>query len=177
VVRPDSGEPSEVVSECLAILLKAFKEKSVTNSKGYDVLPSQIRMIQGDGMDAFSIQPIYDAMHNRKQSSDNITFGSGAGTLQKMDRDTFKMAMKQSARKDRQGIWHDVFKNPVTDRTKASKKGRLQLFKDSDGFFTAREECQDQYGEGYLQTVFENGVFTNISGSFEDIRRRAALAV
>ena len=113
-------------------------------------------------------------MHALKESADNISFGSGAGTLQQMDRDTLKMAIKQSARQDTAEQWHDVYKNPVTDRTKASKKGRLQLFKDSQGYFTAREWCDDTYGPGFLRKVFENGTFTNISGSFADIRARVA---
>ena len=48
VVRPDSGDPAEVVVKCLEILGKAFG--TLTNSKGYKLLPPYLRVIQGDGV-------------------------------------------------------------------------------------------------------------------------------
>lgn len=47
VIRPDSGEPAEVVTNCLTILEKYFG--STRNDKGYKVL-NNVRVIQGDGI-------------------------------------------------------------------------------------------------------------------------------
>ena len=56
----------------------------------------------------------------------------GAGLLQKLDRDTLKFAMKASAVQIN-GVWHDVYKDPITDHGKQSKRGRLALIKDGAG--------------------------------------------
>lgn len=44
VVRPDSGDPPTVVVKVLEILGSKFG--TITNSKGYKVLPSHLRVIQ-----------------------------------------------------------------------------------------------------------------------------------
>ncbi|KAA0199619.1 Nicotinamide phosphoribosyltransferase [Fasciolopsis buskii] len=53
VVRPDSGEPTTVVAKVLDILGSKFHY--TVNDKGYRVLPSCIRVIQGDGISSESI--------------------------------------------------------------------------------------------------------------------------
>ena len=55
IIRPDSGEPSDVVVKCLRILDQHFG--SVVNDKGYRVL-NNVRVIQGDGIDHSSIRSI-----------------------------------------------------------------------------------------------------------------------
>ena len=47
VVRPDSGDPVEVVNQCLVLLDEAFGH--TVNRKGYKVL-NHVRVIQGDGI-------------------------------------------------------------------------------------------------------------------------------
>ena len=55
-------------------------------------------------------------------SADNIAFGMGGGLLQHVNRDTMKFAMKCSAIvKD--GHVVEVYKDPITDQGKKSKKG------------------------------------------------------
>lgn len=49
VVRPDSGHPPEMVVKCLELLGAAFG--TTTNAKGFKMLPSYVRLIQGDGTD------------------------------------------------------------------------------------------------------------------------------
>ncbi|CAL1158989.1 unnamed protein product, partial [Cladocopium goreaui] len=69
---------------------------------------------------------------------DNIGFGSGGALLQKLNRDTFKCAFK-CAEITINGEKRDVFKDPITDKGKASKKGRLtlQLASETTGFTDA----------------------------------------
>merc|ERR1712066_256934 len=68
--------------------------------------------------------------------------------LQKVNRDTFKCAFKCSEITV-SGASREVFKDPITDKGKASKKGRLTLQKVSD---TPGLDDRDQYkprgGEG-----------------------------
>ena len=124
VVRPDSGDPPEVVVKVLEILGEKFG--ATVNSKGYKVLHPKVRVIQGDGIDFPMLDRILNAMENTGWSADNISFGSGGGLLQKLNRDTQRFAFKcSSVTVDNQE--RDVFKQPVTDRGKKSKAGRLKL--------------------------------------------------
>ncbi|WP_419810429.1 nicotinate phosphoribosyltransferase [Bacterioplanoides sp.] len=169
VVRPDSGDPLEVVPEALERLMAKFGY--TTNSKGYRVLPDCVRLIQGDGVSVASIEAILAALKERAISADNIAFGMGGELLQKVNRDTQKFAMKASAIRIN-GQWQDVFKDPITDPGKRSKRGRLALIKQADGYQTIREdELGSQANE--LVTVFRNGDVL-VNWTFDEIRERAA---
>ena len=142
------------------------------NSKGFRVLPSCIRVIQGDGVNSESIKQILDEMERRKLSTENIAFGMGGGLLQDFNRDTLRFAMKCSAI-EIGGKWRDVSKSPVTDKAKHSKKGRLALVKDKKGdYATVRLEDIKDGRENFLKTVFENGKVTK-KYSFAEVRKRA----
>ncbi len=54
MVRPDSGDPAEIVPRLLRSLAKNFGAQK--NSKGYDVLAPCVRVIQGDGMELETIR-------------------------------------------------------------------------------------------------------------------------
>jgi nicotinamide phosphoribosyltransferase len=160
VVRPDSGNPAQVVVEVARLLADAFG--ATTNAHGYSVLNPCVRIIQGDGMDIEQIEAVLAAMTEAKLSAENIAFGMGGGLLQKVDRDTMKWAMKASAIKIN-GFWQDVHKDPVTDPDKVSKKGRQALIRDAAGWRTvpaieARENrMTPAYRDGKLlrQTTFD----------------------
>merc|ERR1712007_261974 len=64
-------------------------------------------------------------------AAENMVFGSGGALLQKLNRDTFKCAFKCSEITIN-GKVREVFKDPITDNGKASKKGRLTLQKAED---------------------------------------------
>jgi nicotinamide phosphoribosyltransferase len=55
----------------------------------------------------------------------------GGALLQQMNRDTQKFALKCSAARIG-GTWRDVYKDPVTDAGKASKRGRLMLVRSAE---------------------------------------------
>lgn len=172
VVRPDSGYPAEVVSKCARILDEYFG--STLNDKGYKVL-NNVRIIQGDGIDHQSIQSILFALNLDGFSADNIAFGQGGALLQQVNRDTLKFAMKCSAAKIN-GKWIDVFKDPITDHGKRSKKGQLALVKRKDGpYVTIRvEDLGDD--EDLLKVRFVNGTLLNET-TFEEIRNRAKIGM
>lgn len=153
VIRPDSGNPEEITLKVIEILGDKFGY--TFNTKGYKVLNPKIRIIQGDGIDLAMVRDILGNYMIHGWSAENIAFGSGGGLLQKHDRDSQKFAIKCSAIR-RSGVWYDVFKDPVTDKGKASKKGRLQLIETEGGEYETVE--QNMFDDGLLETVFENGV-------------------
>ncbi|CAA6818606.1 MAG: Nicotinamide phosphoribosyltransferase (EC [uncultured Sulfurovum sp.] len=163
VIRPDSGEPKEIVLEVMKRVYKTFG--GYKNSKGYIVLDDSVRIIQGDGVDKEAIKEILEVLKNEGFSADNIAFGMGGGLLQEPNRDDFRFAMKASAICV-DGEWRDVYKDPVTDSGKRSKRGRLGLTKD---FETVRvEELGDR--ENLLVPVFRNGKLLKEFG-FDEVRR------
>ncbi len=167
VVRPDSGDPVSVVLDVLGILGDAFGTER--NEKGYKVLDPHVRVIQGDGIDRFSLPEILGAMKESDWSADNVAFGSGGGLLQKIDRDTNRFAFKCSAIRRGETWMDDVMKDPVTDPGKRSKAGRLKLIRENGTLKTALRESR---GEDLLVTVFENGRVTR-DWSLSEIRERA----
>jgi nicotinamide phosphoribosyltransferase len=146
-----------------------------TNSKGYDVLPPYIRVIQGDGVEYDSIRDILIEMSNCKLATDNIAFGMGGALLQNLNRDFLKFAMKTSAIKfSYNREWTEVYKDPVSDPGKKSKKGRLALCKNiNDDFITISEiESIVFSSDNYLEDVYEDGKILRIH-DFKEIRNRA----
>ncbi|WP_019673889.1 nicotinate phosphoribosyltransferase [Psychrobacter lutiphocae] len=170
VIRPDSGEPAKVVREALERL--AVKFGYTINSKGYRLLPDCVRLIQGDGINPQSLGKILDTIMKAGYSADNVTFGMGGGLLQQVNRDTMSWAMKASAIQI-DGQWHDIFKDPITSRSKRSKKGRLALIKDSSGQIkTVKEDLLTQASDNLLQDVFVDGKLL-VDDDLTTIRQRA----
>ena len=172
VVRPDSGDPAETVLKVAEILAARFG--TTTNAKGYRVLDN-VRIIQGDGIDLGSLRLCLSNLFHNGFSAENIAFGMGGGLLQQVNRDTMQWAMKCSAMQV-DGQWRDVFKSPVGDPGKASKKGRLTLVRNAEGRAeTVRMEAMGERQQDLLDTVFENGEILK-STSFEAVRERASQA-
>ena len=157
VVRPDSGVPVDMVMLCVSELANNFGY--TINDKGYKVLPSSVRVIQGDGVNADEIHKILQTLKNNHFSAENVAFGMGGELLQKMNRDTQKFAMKASAVKI-DGEWRDVYKDPVTDPGKTSKKGRIGLMRnESTGEFETHridENLSSTYTDA-MKTVYVDG--------------------
>lgn len=174
VVRPDSGDPVDVVPRVMRLLGERIGQRM--NDKGYLVLDDHVRMIQGDGITAQSLGAILEAVKQAGYSADNLAFGSGGGLLQQVNRDTQRFAFKCSA--VRVGDeWRDVWKAPATDATKASKRGLLTLYRHQDGTYeTAVRDSWDLRGKAQdrLDTVFKDGVLTKVH-TFAEIRARAAV--
>merc|ERR1719487_2598195 len=135
VVRPDSGDPAETCVKINQILCEQFAEDVITTKTGHKLLPPYIRVIQGDGIDYETVPQILEALKTAGYAADNMVFGSGGALLQKVNRDTFKCAFKCSDITIN-GKSREVFKDPITDNGKASKKGRLTLMKAEDAATT-----------------------------------------
>lgn len=170
VVRPDSGFPPDVVAKCLEILDSYYGH--TVNDKGFKVL-NHVRVIQGDGICQDMIDRILYRAMVAGYSADNIAFGQGGKLLQSVDRDTQKFAMKCSSIVVN-GVQRDVYKSPITDMGKESKKGRVTLYKNEDGYFTDIEGRTDAIE--VLETVFENGEIVK-EYTFDEVRKNASVIV
>lgn len=179
VMRPDSGDPVQMPVDVVQRLMQL--EGYELNSKGFAVLPSHIRVIQGDGIDREDVKNILEMLHSANISASNIAFGMGGGLLQKVNRDTFKFAMKAcSITID--GEVHDVVKNPVTDTGKKSKAGVQRLLHNlnTGEYKTVRADEPDTRTAGWynaLQPVYRSagGVVTQKPITFNEVRANAAL--
>ena len=172
VIRPDSVTYTHATPDYLVLWTLKELEKNfeiTTNSKGYKVLPKQLGLIWGDGIDADGIYSILDRIVGEGWSADNIVFGMGGGLLQKVNRDTQRFAFKSSAQM-RDGVWYDVQKIPL-DQSKKSKAGRLKLIKSNGKFKTVRIE---EEGEDLLKLVFKDGVLYNET-TLRKIRERCKM--
>ncbi|KAF5396169.1 Nicotinate phosphoribosyltransferase (NAPRTase) family, partial [Paragonimus heterotremus] len=94
IIRPDSGDPTKVVVRVLNILGSKFGY--TVNSLGFKLLPSYLRVIQGDGVSFESLGPILESIKSAGWSTENVSFGSGGALLQRLNRDTQKCAFKCS---------------------------------------------------------------------------------
>ena len=171
VIRPDSGDPTRVPVQIIDMI--ATKYGYTVNSKGYKVLPPEVRVIQGDGITPDTLKTILENLLLNGYSASNIAFGMGGGLLQMVNRDTYKFAMKCSAAKVA-GKWVDVYKQPVTDGGKVSKKGRITLMQKGTEMLTVRlEEVDDMRGNGWedaMHTVYDNGPVESAYMTFDEVR-------
>ena len=153
VIRPDSGEPAEVVLRVAQILANRFG--TTTNGKGFQVL-NNVRIIQGDGVNLDSLRICLSNLYHNGFSADNIAFGMGGGLLQQVNRDTLKFAMKCSAMFVGTE-WRDVYKEPVGDASKVSKKGHFALVDRAGQLQTMRRSADESVPGDRLETVFKDG--------------------
>jgi nicotinamide phosphoribosyltransferase len=174
VIRPDSGDPVEVMPKMIQILSEGFGY--TTNDKGYKVL-NNVRVLWGDGINELSIRSILTKIVDfGGWSADNIAFGMGGALLQQLDRDTQKFALKASSACIN-GTWVDIQKDPITDPGKKSKAGRVELWESGEEYLSSVEQPKGWTDQGFewkpvLQKVFENGKLYN-EISFEEVRANA----
>ncbi|WP_156299937.1 nicotinate phosphoribosyltransferase [Streptobacillus canis] len=179
VLRPDSGDPITNILFTLKIVEEKF---GVTiNSKGYKVL-NNIRIIQGDGIYEDNVWDILKSVKDNGYSAENIAFGCGGSLLQgnkqsSINRDTHKFAMKCSCVKINDKLV-DVYKDPITDKGKVSKKGRLDLIQKENGEIqTIKISHLDEnnyHPNSILNLVYENGEILK-EYTLEEVRNNANL--
>jgi nicotinamide phosphoribosyltransferase len=169
IVRPDSGDPTLVPINAIKALDAKFGH--TVNSKGYKVL-NHVRVIQGDGINYDSIQIIINRLLAAGYSLTNLAFGMGGALLMGVNRDTLGFAMKCSAVKIN-GVWQDVYKDPIDAPGKKSKRGRLALVCQNGEYETIREECLDGR-EDIMVVFYENGEILR-KENWNDVVARAAM--
>lgn len=180
VIRPDSGDVLMTLKEIFNILFDKFGY--TVNDKGYKVLPPQVRVIQGDGVNLESIKGIYELLEAEKISPENLALGMGGKLLQAdINRDTQNFATK-ACYAIVNGEERNIVKSPtemnehgnITKSFKKSKQGLLKLVKNEDGTFRTVTSMDNDFNDvtDELVEVFRNGVITK-EWTFEEIRERA----
>jgi len=189
VIRLDSGSAKVTIKVIFDVLWD--RAGGHVNGKGFKVLKENVRLLQGDGINYFSILEIKKMMMEEKISPENLVFGMGGALLQKIDRDTQKFAFKCCALyQEVKGVLTmvEVSKSPIEfddqgNRVvsfKRSKSGNLKLVR------TDNQEERDVYKTitnhdpdfdtalDELVTVFEMGELIE-DYRFEEIRERAKI--
>lgn len=172
VVRPDSGDPVDVITKLITLFDEHYG--SVVNSKGYKVL-NVVRILQGDGLTTVDdFDKIAKAVTDLGFGIENMVFGQGGGLLQMVNRDDLKFAQKTCAAKIN-GKWVDVFKDPITDAGKKSKKGRIRCYKNrtTGEYATLRiDEVDMTVWEDAMVLAYDKGRVV-LDDSLDTIRARS----
>ncbi len=194
VVRPDSGDPADIVcgtvrefgkgttpaeKGSIEVLWDEFGGE--VNDLGYKVLNPAVGLIYGDAMNFGRIKDIAERLEAKGFASTNMVFGIGSFNYQYQTRDTFGFAMK-ATNVTIEGDETAIFKDPKTDSgLKKSLKGRIVVVKHDDGTFEALDDSQpdlrDQTilaGRDELKTVWKDGKFVK-EYTFDEVRRNTGL--
>jgi nicotinamide phosphoribosyltransferase len=173
VIRPDSGDPMTVPVKVIQILMEEVGY--TVNDKGYKVLPPHVRVIQGDGINRESIKVLIKNVLDAGLSIENLNFGMGGGLLQAVTRDDLKFAQKCSAIRVN-GVWRDVYKDPIDSPDKKSLKGRLTVIRNKETGEYRNHVTDYVMPEGFedvMVTVFENGIIESAMLTLEDLRKNS----
>lgn len=162
VIRPDSGDPQDIICKSLPILWDLFG--GVINNDGYMELDSHIGLIYGDSISYHRAKSILAAMKDLGFASTNVVFGIGSYTYQYVTRDTYGFAVK-STYGEIDGKPRIIFKSPATDSgEKKSAKGLIKVNED----LTFIDNCSiDEEKEGALKTRFINSKIFNETDLFK----------
>eukprot|EP00662_Eupelagonemidae_sp_cell21_P055126 gene55126-15062_t len=151
--------------------------------KKYKTLDSHVAIIWGDGVDRESLEKILDLMERHGWSGDNIGFGSGGGLLQKLHE--AQCAFKCSYIRKGNDEYVEVFKDPISDHGKKSRKGHLSLHPAGAGIgytgirytiyhtkqtFPPPELTSDMLGNNHVRRAFD----VNGDGRIDDMEWRSA---
>jgi len=197
VIRPDSGDPVEILcgdkpgllySQELASPEEYARRQGVVemlwstfggtvNEMGYKQLDTHVGAIYGDAITTERAIQICDRLMKKGFASTNWVAGIGSYTYTYVTRDTFGMAQKSTyAEVNIDGKIHgiEIFKDPITDDgTKKSAKGLIQVYRDVNGKLQLKDRCTwEEEQQGELKTVFLNGKIVGELQTIEEIRAR-----
>jgi len=195
VLRPDSGNPLEVIPRMLEIM--------TNNDIKYIMTPTgklftDYGILWGDGVTPENIEAILQMVLALGYAAENMVFGSGGDLMQNVNRDTQRFAIKCSSITVDDGHpfetgniidgehemeWQpalreiDVFKDPITDPGKKSLKGRITTYfnKESKTYFVDKVGQEFETSVDILETIWENGEFVK-TFTFDEIRENSRAA-
>lgn len=140
------------------------------NSKGYKELDSHVNVIYGEG---WFDDRLKEACEKLKNKGFATKFIAGIGSWQALNcnRDVDNWAIKATAVK-RSGKWHNIFKDPVTDKGfKKSACGLLYVGEKNGELFVEDQVSPEKEQEGLLTEVFVDGKIVRET-SLSEIRSR-----
>jgi nicotinamide phosphoribosyltransferase len=167
IVRPDSGEPVDIIcgddnaqpgspenKGSIQVLWETFG--GVVNSKGYKQLDSHIGLIYGDSITIDRCRAICKRLEAKGFTSTNVVLGIGSYTYQYNTRDTFGFAVKSTyGVVDGEPV--NIFKKPKTDSgLKNSAKGLLYVNEDMRLEQEVSEEREADESNA-LKVIFRDG--------------------
>lgn len=180
VVRPDSGDPVDIIcgdsaaqhraAQAGVVELLAETFGAPTNTKGFRVLDPHVGAIYGDSINLERERAMAERLM-AKGFATQVVLGIGSYTYQYNTRDTFGTAMKAThvvIGEDRM----DIFKTPITDDgTKNSATGLLRVDREGGRFVLRERVTPAEEAGGELRTIFQDGEIVNWT-TLEEIRRR-----
>ncbi len=190
VLRPDSGSPIEVLDGMIDIMFE--NDISSTGNQEEETLTfSDFGILWGDGITHETIEKILKHNLDNGFAAENFVFGMGGG-LATVDihRDTQRFAIKCSSITVHTLEAHrvtdvvtsaqtigtrdiDVFKDPITDPGKASKRGKVTTWYDTEAKQYIAGKLNEQpntHCVEALELVYENGKQFNLT-TMNDIRK------
>lgn len=174
VIRPDSGDPADILCGDLKAPAGSPQFKGVVellhdifggtvNAQGYKVLDSHIGAIYGDAITIERCDEICQRLKSKGFASVNVVYGIGSYTYQFNTRDTLGFAMKSTS-VTINGIETPIFKDPITDDgTKKSALGRVRVknygYDSEQGDLLVVEDSNSpsHNSPNLLTPLFENG--------------------
>lgn len=198
VIRPDSGDPVDIICGTTEIKNKYTHSKEVekgvvellwdvfggtVNDQGYKVLDPHIGVIYGDAITLERAEEICKRLEAKGFASTNWVAGIGSYTYQYNTRDVFGFAMKATYGELTHPAPHEggtgyiepreIFKDPITsDGEKKSAKGMLRVVK-VNGTYQLEQgvDFTTFSSNNELKTVFLDGAVIRPT-SLKDIRER-----
>lgn len=194
VVRPDSGDPADIICGTRDYDCTTNEEKGsiqllwdefggTVNEQGYKVLNPAVGLIYGDSMNFGRIKNICERLEAKGFASTNVVFGIGSFNYQYQTRDTFGFAMK-ATNVVIEGEEKAIFKDPKTDSgLKKSLKGRIAVVRDPwknnelvayDDSVASARDVEISRDSNLLKTVWKDGKFVK-EYSFDEVRANTGL--
>jgi nicotinamide phosphoribosyltransferase len=187
VVRPDSGDPVEIICG-FAKDKRCAEAESVgavetlwntfggnLNSQGYRELDPHVGLIYGDSITPERQLQILSGLKENGFASSNVVLGIGSYTYQHVTRDTYGFAMKATYGETKSRGGQAIYKQPKTDDgTKNSATGLLRVISTPEGSMACIENCTwEAEAGGLLRTTFNDGYAYN-KETLAVIRQRLA---
>lgn len=189
VVRPDSGDPADILcgdpyapsgspqfKGVIELLWEIFP--GGTTSTGHRKLDPHIGAIYGDSITIAKADEICRRLHEKNFSTDFGPLGIGSYSFRYTTRDTYGFAMKATAC-EVDGVPMNLFKDPVTDGGKALKKSAKGLlhvnFDPTTKDYTLQQEVSKEMEQtGALIPVFKDDKLL-VKYTFQQCRDRLAM--
>lgn len=137
------------------------------NELGFKELDSHIGMIYGDGITIQRQTDILTRLQNKGFVSTSIVFGAGSYSLNLVGRDHLGMAIKATnavIELDGHDVSTAIYKDPKTDSSKKSLKGRIKV---NDDLTYTDNVSLDESNTGLLTDVYVDGQFKKLTNVFE----------
>ena len=188
VIRPDSGDPSDILmgdknaeagspasKGVVNLLAEVFG--TTENAAGFKSLDSHVGAIYGDSINYDRADDITDRLIEQGYVATQVVLGMGSYGYQMNTRDTFGFAIK-ATNIVIDGVETAIFKDPITDNgTKKSLKGRIvvarnPMSRELEALDDERAGLRKDVianGHNLLATVWRNGAFVK-EYTFDEVR-------